>query len=102
MIGDDANGDEGDAPGLDPEQLAQVEGEIRSQEAENQASILGSQADFEMWMMAHPGLRPIVMVENFSDILPAIFNFFRAMLGYQFPEKQANDEDAAPDDERSS
>lgn len=91
--------DEKDAPGLDSEQLKQIEGEIFQQEEESRESILGSAVDFELWMTSHPSLRQIVMVENFSDILPSILNFFRAMLGFQIPEQPGEEPQSDQDDE---
>lgn len=94
------SGEQDDFGGLDPEQLSQVTGELLGQEAENQASILGSQADFEVWLHSQPGLRSVVMVENFSEILPAVFNFFRAMLGLEVKDKLGDGE--ASDENRSA
>jgi len=79
--------------GLSPELMDQLLQQLQSDEATSQASTLESLDSLQDWMSNHPSLRQMLVVEQFSDVGPALLSFLRLMLGYQPKQPDADDAD---------
>jgi len=77
--------------GLSPELMDELLQQLKSDEAGSQASTLESLDSLQDWMTNHPALRQMLVVEQFSDVGPAILSFLRLMLGYKTEEPDADD-----------
>lgn len=54
---------------------------LQSEERESQEATLSSMESFQLWVTTHPALRQMAIVQNFTDIAPAIFQVLRRLLG---------------------
>ena len=78
--------DEENTPPLDDADMQELLAHLKEAEGESAESILASSASFELWLRTHPALAQMPMVENLTDIVPAVLKFLRAMLGFSIPE----------------
>jgi hypothetical protein len=54
---------------------------LQSEEREAQEATLSSTESFQLWIMTHPALRQMQIVESLAQIGPAIIQVLRRLLG---------------------
>ena len=66
---------------LPPEELEQLLSHMQKEELQADDARLNSMESFELWVRAHPALRQMNIVEQLSQIGPAILQVLRGLLG---------------------
>lgn len=77
---------------LDDAALSKLIEHLQSEEETSLEATLESIASFEAWIVSQPAMRQMFVVDNMSDVLPAVWQFLRAMYGLD----GAEDSDASP------
>jgi hypothetical protein len=83
--------------GLDEAQLNELMAQLQSDEQISIESTLESEISLKNWIVSNPALRQMFIPEKLSDIVPALLNFLRFMLGLDRGPPQ--DPSASPDEE---
>jgi hypothetical protein len=83
--------------GLDEAQLNELMAQLQSDEQISIESTLESEISLKNWIVSNPALRQMLIPEKLSDIVPALLNFLRFMLGLDRGPPQ--DPSASPDEE---
>ena len=63
------------------EELQQIVAQLQSEEVQADDARISSEESFQLWVMTHPVLRQMHIVESLSQLAPAILAFVRSMLG---------------------
>ncbi len=66
---------------LDKDDLNELIEHLQSDEQISLESTLASIGSFKHWVNSHPAMRQMLIVDNISDIVPAIWKFLRIMFG---------------------
>jgi hypothetical protein len=69
-------------PGLDGAEMEQLLGYMESDQELTQESILASELSFRSWISSHPAMRRMIPVDKLSEVMPSLFKFVRALLGF--------------------
>lgn len=67
--------------GLSPDELAMLVEQAQREEMSADDARLSSAESFKMWMMSHPALRQMHIVDQFNQIGPAILEVLKRLLG---------------------
>lgn len=62
-------------------ELSELVEHLQSEEEAAREATLSSAESFQMWVMTHPALRQMALVENIAQLAPAIMTVLRRLLG---------------------
>jgi hypothetical protein len=66
---------------LSPEEEAALLEHLKQEESASVEALVSSEESFQVWLQNHPAPRQMIPPERISDMVPALLNFVRLMLG---------------------
>lgn len=66
---------------LSREELNELVKHLEAEERESREATLSSMESFNLWILTHPALSQMAIVENLAQLSPAILTVLRRLLG---------------------